>query len=402
MHASYTPQILVRVASAALLLAKAAAQPTDPPSGSAPPLESARCHCFSTCTPAETKSFLASIPSSIDSAASPWVAYLEAVYAGAVPLPVDLGALNFFYHNDGAWRRRHPTVEWPMASCETPPGWLWPRSMKPCPLAHPENTTCHPPKGGWPQPRVPRCANAQCRRWYASSMRNPTMASERHNHGVAVALLPALSGQSGLVNNSTRTSSGVVLFDASYGGKAAPLLFSRRAVSSGEWAEVIRFGRPEYEGGMRESGYGFWFFAAAGSGVFLNVNRTWALHDKDTDNSLEQAYNLQRAHSSIAVHAVDYRDTLSSAYLKVGLKKDRAIARHAAALALDTVQILTSRMTSYKELVAVGPVDALSAHLGPCPPVALRTGWAATRECLCNPAGLLNCDGGPPPGTLNK
>ena len=353
----------------------------------------ATCRCFSTCTPAEAASFLASIPTSIESSASPWVAYLEAVYAGPVPLPVDLKALNFFYHNDEAWRRHHPTVEWPMASCETPTEWLWPYSMLPCSQAGRNATDCDPPLGGWPQPRVPQCTHAMCRRWYRRGMREATTA-KRNEHGVVVALLPARSGPPERVNSGTRTSSGVVLYGPN-GGEASLPRFNHRAISSGKWAEVMRFGRPGHEGGVRESGYGFWFFAATGSGIFLNVNRTWVLRDKDTDHSLEQEYSLRMARSSLAVRDDQTRHTLRGTYPRVAAKKDWAIARQAAALAVDTVQILTSRATRFKELVAVGPMDALSAHLGACPPVALRAGWAAARECVCDPADMLiNCNGG--------
>ena len=151
-----------------------------------------------------------------------------------------------------------------------------------------------------------------CRRWYRRGVREATTA-KRNEQGVVVALLPARSGPPELVNSGTRTSSGAMLYGPNGGGGR----FNHRAISSGKWAEVMRFGRPGHEGGVRESGYGFWFFAAKGSGIFLSVNRTWVLRDKDKDHSLEQEYSLRMARSSPAVRADQARDTLRGTYPSV-------------------------------------------------------------------------------------
>ena len=81
------------------------------------------CACFSMCTQHEAAHFrTALLPRSVDHKSSPWWRYLQAVYGSHVPLPFDLHALDFFYHNDDSWRQRHPSAaDWPMATCAMEP-----------------------------------------------------------------------------------------------------------------------------------------------------------------------------------------------------------------------------------------------------------------------------------------
>ena len=77
------------------------------------------CSCFSMCDSFATTLFLSQIPLYVTNKYSPWFAYLKAVYLD-VKLPFKLHDLNFFYHNDHHWQINHPTVSWPMSSCQLP------------------------------------------------------------------------------------------------------------------------------------------------------------------------------------------------------------------------------------------------------------------------------------------
>ena len=81
------------------------------------------CVCFGWCDRHQIYAFAKGIPRMIHSRDSPWYAYLTAVYGGPPRLPVELSELNFFYHRDAAWVRRHPTVVWPMATCRASAQW---------------------------------------------------------------------------------------------------------------------------------------------------------------------------------------------------------------------------------------------------------------------------------------
>ena len=299
------------------------------------------CHCFSTCNPIDTAKFLSSLPKTVHSISSPFGKYISAIYSNPT-FPFDMTNLNFFYHNDGAWKNRHPDVEWPMASCTVSKGWLPGTSMH----GHRHINAI------MPFPSSHKCTPDHCTSWVSSDT-HQTTSSEN----IAVSVLQSKSETSGAVFYNT--------------------LKTRSKFVSNEWMEVIRFGRHGREGGPSGSGYGYWFFKAIGSGIFINSNNTFSMKDKTKESNLD----------------LEYAKLNSQIKLKHIFKKsDSLISRQASALWYDTVQIIDSSTTRYFEIVAVGPHEAGSTN-GACPPVSLMRGWNASLPCKCDDdIDILNCD----------
>ena len=140
------------------------------------------CKCWSPCTYAGLRDFIACLPTTVHDNTSVWFHYLNAVYNGDVALPYDLSMLRFIYTNNAEWRRRHPAVEWPMASCEitgdgiNPTGTYWNGADKVREL----NLTESPPG-------VPWCSAQACKRWEERSDGNSdgtTCSSGRHSRSI--------------------------------------------------------------------------------------------------------------------------------------------------------------------------------------------------------------------------
>lgn len=120
------------------------------------------------------------MPRHVHSRSSPWFGYLAAVYDGGhdVPIPFDLSSLRFAYHATAAWLRRHPTTDWPMASCvhaKHGERLCSSHSSNGCELMDVRHAT----------PSRPMCPRAACTRWERRAGEESAAA--------ALALAPALA-----------------------------------------------------------------------------------------------------------------------------------------------------------------------------------------------------------------
>lgn len=219
-----------------------------------------QCHCFSMCTVDEARQFHRNLPGPINRS-SPWAGYLDAVYGteARLPWPFDLRSLTMFYHNDRRWSSRHPTTEWPMATCAR--------------RAQPESRGL-----SWNGPTTTACPSHICARWtvppplpeaaYSASALLPPMI-----------LLPEIGRQP---PDITTVGAYWPLQPAALGGYAAadgaesispnssvpmasltPSRVRWAATRSGGWVEVLR----EPSGLEGQAGYGCWFTPASGTGV---------------------------------------------------------------------------------------------------------------------------------------
>jgi hypothetical protein len=217
------------------------------------------CHCFSMCTVDEARQFHRNLPGPINRS-SPWAGYLDAVYGteARLPWPFDLRSLTMFYHNDRRWSSRHPTTEWPMATCAR--------------RAQPESRGL-----SWNGPTTTACPSHICARWtvppplpeaaYSASALLPPMIllpeigrqpPDITTVGAYWPLQPAALGgyaadgaESRSPNSSVPTAS------------LAPSRVQWAATRSGGWVEVLR----EPSGLEGQAGYGCWFTPARGTGV---------------------------------------------------------------------------------------------------------------------------------------
>ena len=218
-------------------------------------LQQQPCSCFSTCNPIDAAQFLRQLPSAVTDHSDPYYQYLCAVYGGPVPLPFDTSQLNFFYHNDATWRRRHPDIEWPMATCRAGVDWLPAQPMVGVRAGMPERHG------------ATRCDDQICKRWHR--------VSTAPEPDVVVVVIPT-------DEQPASTTHGAVLFerlDTTGRGAAqhGPLrgerlnttgrgvaqhgpLRGRQVYPDSTWVQVMRFGKRE----ERENAfYGSWFFLAA-------------------------------------------------------------------------------------------------------------------------------------------
>lgn len=417
--------------SVLLLLATTAARPQDD-------ARAVPCHCFSTCNLLDAAAFVAAIPRSVDSRSSPWYAYLAAVYGEAeVPLPFALSRLNFFYHNDLRWRRRFPTVEWPMASClfERPDQQSRImsnayRSDVPRDVRNVSSTAC---------------AATACERWLAPSSQRVRVVHDAKEARVRVGdmrfgrILIANDEPANVHGAPYRVSTrGAVLFGAS----DAWLSSARRTVSApadqplqptatqlglehspdGSWIEVMRSGK-EGEG---HGGAGCWFFPAAGSGVWLDAGVSasvrsrrslssfnpialrWLRLHKDelpTGAALTSIYDVTRSTNTSRYTMPHWLEASAPSWYGGGHGRER-FTLMAYETGFETVQ-LTDQRKLFAEVVStdgvcIEPREPSWPASGGCVPLKLRRGvmrgaaQSPTRPCECDPFdSVLNCDAGP-------
>ena len=355
------------------------------------------CRCWHTCNPAASQAFLRQLPTDVRHQASPWYAYLRAVYGTDVPLPFPVSKLRFFYHNGADWQRRHPSVAWPLVAC-------------------------HGERSPEPLPSVPICSPAECARWVES----PGAYADTELAGL----------HSELYTHHYRSSEtrGVRLFH----GALHPAL----AQPNGTWVEVMRWPRDCEEA----SGYGAWFSRAPGSGVFINTNRTWqltgrlealglppfspaspgdlvarwlALHNLPMGTSRSNLSTWRRTHPGAIGPGRAGRtlmlDSEEAMRLLVGLGgawcgwNDEMFPFMAFELGIDTVQmdnrasgpeiVTTGEWSMARPGCCVGCTASQRARncgfrRNTCSHVELRTGWGASAPCTClGHLHLLNCDG---------
>ena len=296
--------------------------------------------CISWCSLTEITDFLERLPI-VHEKSSRWYSWLQRVYGGEVPLPLDLQSLGVF------------TMPTKMARATF------------------FNRACD----GRPAPAPALCTQwlAERRRREVRTLRLPRGLSkdhERSSRATAWTMSPADAKRAGLetfttVRLLTLRDGSVVrfFFESSHVGiyRTPNMLAPPPPSPNGSWIEVLREPAPE------AAGYGCWFYPlvkpfSRGSGVFVNLGRTLAFPSR----------------------AVAMRT------LKVpGSRDDEFWAREAARRGYDSIQLQRGPFGPPEIVITTGECIGearLPTHTA-CPlPVPLRTGWDASAPCECSEA----------------
>ena len=307
------------------------------------------CYCFSTCDPYSTRNFLHQLPSVIRSEESPWVPYLRAVY-GDVSFPFDMTQLNYFYHNNAAWRERHPNVDWPMATCRSSPRMLPAYSMR-----------ASSPRHLFANSTAPACESHACAIWEHETVQHKVQVP-------AVVLIPN--------DGDSHETVGAVVFETTRAGFQGR---GRSTYGNDTWMEVMRMSKVQE---TRNPLYGVWFFHASGSGIYVNAHRTRVLQDKSRLDLL----SLPQRRTDTNLPA-SMRGSL-------GHKKDAALAQISCTLGLDSLQIRDGSHGIAEIILPMcdGANRSSIRYRPTCASFSYRQGTSAERECLCEDAHqYLNC-----------
>ena len=208
------------------------------------------------------------------------------------------------------------------------------------------------------------------------------------------------------------------------------------------WVEVLRIATSSCtskEGRCEGGKAGCWFSKAVGSGVFLHTGRSLRVDSRaqlaaalrvnaseafayylrenrvrpGAHLPLKETEHLLQAHHLVRLKT-ELRRKLSARELSQGRRLfasntivlDYTVCEHATAAGYDTVQLWDPKCDGdacFPEVVSCHPGCASASTgsvRGACVParVPLRTGWDATRRCLCNVSlSVLNCFGGSTP-----
>lgn len=407
------------------------------------------CRCFSLCSAAEAVHFLATRPAVITSPDSPWFGYLAHVYGKAPVLPFQLSQLNFFYHRDSNWPAH---IEWPMAPCLAS-------------AARPKSHVRAPVQPG------PACPEEACARWGAggggsrrgSGSDDTTQGGRHESRRVVIVIFP--NGRYEHRYGGSTPTRGTAIYErpttditaecsAAYGQdlntfekrwlsdrhlpahtnwswvparKAylecelrhmAQRYVGRSTATDGSWAEVMRMSERVLPGNLLvpsssfsgiegEEDFGCWFYAARGSGVWVNVGRTWRQNTKDTQVLLDRQY-FSRFGASAEKYYRPNRTHVS------GFKKFfESFPRRAAALGFNSVQlqfktIAQNRVDPFAELVFLATPGCMARRGSGLPPLRtctplldLRVGadpaalGPRPQPCVCDDDSSysLNCAG---------
>lgn len=339
------------------------------------------CKCFDLCTQLGIEDFVDLLPEYVISVSSPWYAYLEAVYGQPPALPFRLLDLQYFYHNSDFWLRKHPDLSLPIPPCTMSSDLQY--------FNHHSGSAV----------AMQNCTQTYCLQWSESRGESAT-TSHRSVYGKYT-----LSWEGSYPYASTGTR--FVILD-----KNQPQISD---VPANTWFEVIRSSECSTCKEEGSNGYGFWFWRAPGSGIWINSGCTfaeWLRHDnlyesprtlylawlKMFDASSKDVHNLTKGlkleywaecvHGGPRCGAVMYYDLGYDTVMTAGVENMR-----------DEVYVVN-------ELALVKPNCPYEHRLerltkcgwGPrssgCPGrVELRTGWNATSSCTCDTSRVgLNCD----------
>ena len=304
------------------------------------------------CTQAEVNRFAASIPSVVESLDSPWLDYLRYVYGDRPVLPYRLADLNFFYHRDQQWPE---SLEWP---------------LMPCKRAH---TGMVP----YLDPLVPQCNSSQCSRWMNLTaipktsysfvlFPNGYLIKNDSTRGTAFYTIPPSNYFADVNPNASMIEQEKHTF------RLSSKLPNHQTYANDTWVEVMRMNERVMKnllfafnnGNVREGeeSYGCWTYPARGSGIWVNVGQTYALHSKD--HTLE-LYELARRAMGHLPNAMKY-----------GARTFERFPKVAAALGYETVQaqfktLAPRRKEYFGELVLLSKPHCMSRNESSLPP--LRT-----------------------------
>ena len=301
---------------------------------------SSRCECFSLCHPGDAERFYERLDV-VRSTDSPWYQYLRLVYGGAPRLPFELHRQEFWY-----------TSLLPTAF------ELCPHNVSRCP-----RELC----AGWLSPTALRCEGTTCgKQKPKTSFLYPWL-----NHSLWSA---GHTFRSKVSSEYVRRRPFSLWMMRQAEDRVAP--------DPGAWMEVLRVGTERWHAHRAlknhegRNGYGCWFWAARGSGVWINVGA----------NRL--AFNDRPAAQQAGMPPGD---------------ADRLYARAILARNATTMQITHSNTAIFGgrqtrppwELILAAP-GCMEGNVIPdaCPPdtVELRGGLTASRPCTCQGSGSLGSD----------
>ena len=412
------------------------------------PSQPSACYCFSSCTASEAMQLRDGAPT-ITNASSPWFAYLQAVYADDnVPLPFDTSKLQFFYHPDPVWQRRHQSLHWPMARCT-----CYADAKRGVQLFHNGQEYC-----GKMQNQHP-CNEDVCAPWEvqpkpkrrSQSLRVHTniegqFALYVFSHKTAVREGSVGARSLNTTERAFESAGSLVHFTIANGTQTDAF---GGWETNGKWVEVFRtnedqFAFLDYNQSANQlqyirwpwregkNYYGCWMFHAPGSGIFVNAGRTHhagghghvidpAFPREDLIGPFLESVNLRppvvpdrtsvrppigfvKQPPPLLAAAMNYSTAPLSLDVQAALKYYDAHSSGAAAtfkehfpifaymLGLDSVQFRAS-IIKMSELVITSKACMVSQKpLRTCPPVPLRMGWNASHECRCADSSLiLNC-----------
>ena len=321
------------------------------------------CTCFRLCSEADARSFHLRLPV-VRSRASPWHAYLQAVYSEhAVPLPVDLQSLELFYlkllpvewqcERDGQLARRRGNASAASFAAVQPS----------CAAA-----TCE----DWLHPEMPTAAafEAHERQWYLRSW-------QWHRKR-----FPRL-----LMNHTLR-----------YIPRVPPL----QAYKTARRIEVIRHSRPVFistctnkqgayvgdptRGAAEGVGYGCWFSPVVGTGVFLPLPLPGTLFFSDRQ-AVEEALPEVRRSWPQRPTAYNTSTQVSGRAVATYSHQDCPYATVARVRGARVLLVAHNPGGSTEIVVATAGCVAQTAPLPTgCVPhdVGLRTGWHGDKHCACS------------------
>ena len=168
------------------------------------------------------------------------------------------------------------------------------------------------------------------------------------------------------------------------------------------WVEVARMDERVHLGGLQRKrhghgregadGYGCWFYAARGSGIFLELRRTAILHNgalSSSEAGLLRAPNPNGSNTAAlrSRYLLDFAGTPREAWphqaLAHGFASVQNQFKHNGADAKDpfgeVVSLAPSCVAARLSNQSIGP------ELRTCPhALGLRTGWAHDRPCACD------------------
>lgn len=337
-----------------------------------------KCHCFSMCHVDEARLFLSRLPPAISSTSSPWYEYLKAVYHGSVPLPFDLSRLRVFYRDTEGWRKRRtkPRVGLPLQRCVgRPRPREWGRSIT-------DRT-----KFLYADHTHRRCADHVCRSWLVY----PSTAEPVPWRPIAVTFREEYVEVRLLGGNHTQPK------PHTRGASQPPSRWfpEPRMYSDGAWVEVMR--SDFSAAGTREgqAGYGCWFYPIEGSGVFIQIGRSFHAHeghriaDRTCAADASCRSPLLRDFLALPGKTLDSIPTPEGEY-----KELWPFAAHA--LGYDSLQVhRRHNLSGPGEIIITNEACSHSeSPIRACPPIELRTGSSRERRCVCSESrSFLNCEG---------
>ena len=376
------------------------------------------CECFSLCGDHHLAWFHMHLPV-VRSTESPWYKYLLTVYhQTSLTLPVNMKRFELFWPN------------------------LLPTAMYLCSRAQDDPTV----------PVLPQCPASQCVGWLNISGWNTSTLKPQKQPAVrafvrrySFVFTPSKKARSSNIHTEPAANHAAKAGDP-WSQFALIQVSDRKPQANHTWVEVIRVDRYARElrptssahrcypwtqgcqiyvdnhlvqlghvpGCARSTppcceegrGYGCWFWAARGSGIFANTLNT--LHVSSHSAAKSGAFGLRttvaKAHwettSKKALelpHAQGPPFALHALHPAGDARYDGSFANVTRRLGAESLQILHGNSILFQAftrsprefVIASDSCMRSQTRIRACPPIPLRTGWKADQECKCQNSGHL-------------